>query len=109
MATSSKVDADVQSCVNGLQSQVSSMITHAQTIEQVTVDVETYFKSQAAGAFTNAMRDWNSTYSNLMNGFQNFLDATVQAETVLNNAEEQAHSIGGNWGGGGLITQTLNG
>ncbi|MDH6116817.1 hypothetical protein [Kitasatospora sp. GAS204B] len=109
MATSSKVDADVQSCINGLQEQVASMITHAQKIEQVTVDVETWFKSLAAQSFVGTMRDWNSTYGNLMTGFQSFLDATVHAQTVLNNAEDEAHAIGGNWGGNSLITKALGG
>ncbi|MBF9072576.1 hypothetical protein [Streptacidiphilus fuscans] len=109
MATSQKNQADVQSVINGLQEHVSQMISHAQVIEQVTQDVETNFQSLASTNFTGAMREWNTNYTALMNGFQTFLEATVHADTVLNQAEDEAGVIGGNWGSNSLITKTLGG
>ncbi len=107
-----KDEQAIQTALNGLEQQISSMITSGQTVERINAEVSQAYVSGASTAFQSNIADWIQRYQKVMQAFQHLTDSTAGANQVLNRAEEDAHVIGGNWGGGSStsnhVTSVLN-
>ncbi|MFE9426022.1 hypothetical protein ACFYNO_24025 [Kitasatospora sp. NPDC006697] len=84
--------------LNGLDHQISAMITSGQTVERINEEIAAGYVSGASSAFQSKVNDWVDRYKTVMQAFQKLQDATHGASQVLNKAEEEAHVMGGNWG-----------
>ncbi|GAA1988653.1 hypothetical protein [Kitasatospora viridis] len=94
--------------LNGLESQISAMITSGQTVERINEEIAAGYVSGASTAFQGRVNDWVERYKNVMQAFQKLQDATQGASTVLNKAEEDAHVMGGNWGASDGVFSALS-
>lgn len=109
MAVLSKDDAAIQQALQGLDHQVSAMITSRQTIGQINEDIAAAYVSPASTQFQQKIGDWITCYQQVMQAFERLSESTSGANQILNKAEEEAHVIGGNWGASDGIFHGLSG
>ncbi|MFD0278097.1 hypothetical protein ACFVHB_29900 [Kitasatospora sp. NPDC127111] len=104
-----KEDAAIQQALAGLEHQIAAMITSGQTVERINEEIAAGYVSGASRAFQEKVNDWVARYKQIMQAFERFTESTQGANQILNNAEEDAHVIGGNWGASDGIYQGLGG
>ncbi|WP_157535819.1 hypothetical protein [Kitasatospora mediocidica] len=104
-----KDDAAIQSALTGLDTKISEMMTSALTVERINAEINAGYISGASAKFQQNIEDWISRYKVVMNAFEKLMESTSGANQVLNQAEEEAGLIGGNWGASDPVFKALSG
>jgi uncharacterized protein YukE len=91
-------DQIIASALAGLDHHISAMIEAGNTVERINEEVAAGYIAHASTVFQNKVNDWVSRYKQVMQAFEHLMDSTSTTQKLLNQAEEEAQTIGGNWG-----------
>jgi len=94
----SKTDGGMQQLTGSLQNHVSAMMQAGQTAERINGEIAAGYVADSSRVFQRKVQEWVDAYKVVMQKFQKLSDDSVQVNQVLNNAEQQAGMMGGNWG-----------
>lgn len=92
-------DQVVLNTIQHLNGYVTTMIGIKTKVDDLTSEIGVAYKAQSAQAFIRKIQEWIAGYDTIMQKYQALVEATEGAQKFLTQAEEEAHQVGGNWGG----------